>query len=492
MIDAPNGAMMLSILVCHSYYLHLDQKQVLRAKPYPPLATLQVVAMLRQAGHRVSFFDAMLAEGIGEYESLLQADRPQLVLFYEDNYNFLSKMCLGTMRRAACEMIASARHAGAKIVAAGPDVTDAPATYLKAGADLALIGEGLSALFEVLPRLDSDPAAQNIDLVRGLSGIVSLAGAIPARSAPARAPPAAQVGLAAWDLVDIERYRAMWLKAHGYFSLNMAASRGCPFRCAWCAKPIWGNHYLQRDAAEVAAEMLHLKQRFAPDHIWFADDIFGFRVHWVAAFAAAVRAAGAQIPFTIQTRADLVSVHMAEALRDAGCHEAWIGAESGSQRVLDAMHKGTTVAEIRIARDRLKAVGIRVGFFIQLGYMDEQLCDILATRDLLEDARPDEIGVSVSYPLPGTKFFDLVKAQLRGKTHWQESNDLEMMFQGTYTSDFYRSVRNLLHYQISLQGGAAPAGDAAHRRSALEQRWADLIAQEHQYRSALAPSAAMG
>src|ERR1700722_14039818 len=159
MIRAPqnDGATMLSILVCHSYYLRLDQKQVLRANPSPPLATLQVVAMLREAGHRVAFFDAMLADGIDEYERLLQADRPQLVLFYEDNFNFLSKMCLGTMRRAACDMIVSARHSGARVISAGPDVTDAPEPYLRAGADLALIGEGLSALLEILPRLDSNP-----------------------------------------------------------------------------------------------------------------------------------------------------------------------------------------------------------------------------------------------------------------------------------------------------------------------------------------------
>jgi anaerobic magnesium-protoporphyrin IX monomethyl ester cyclase len=484
---------MLSILVCHSYYLRLDQKQVLRAKPYPPLATLQVVAMLRKAGHRVSFFDAMLADGIDEYESLLQADRPQLVLFYEDNFNFLSKMCLGTMRRAACHMMASARRAGARVIAAGPDVTDSPEPYLHAGADLALIGEGLSALFEVLPQLDARPDADNGDLVRGMSGIVRLSdGKALTQSGSRTMPIATDVGMAAWDLVDMERYRAMWLKAHGYFSLNMAASRGCPFRCAWCAKPIWGNQYLQRNATEVAAEMVHLKRSFNPDHIWFADDIFGFRVDWVAEFAASVRAEDAQIPFTIQTRADLVSQRMAEALRDAGCREAWIGAESGSQRVLDAMNKGTTVAEIRVARDRLRAAGIRVGFFIQLGYMDEELTDILATRDLLDAARPDEIGVSVSYPLPGTKFYDLVKAQLRGKTHWQESDDLEMMFQGTYTSDFYRAVRNLMHDQITLQTLDMAAGGDEHiaAKRTLDQRWKELLSREFQYRSPSAERAA--
>jgi anaerobic magnesium-protoporphyrin IX monomethyl ester cyclase len=488
MIRAPqnDGATMLSILVCHSYYLRLDQKQALRAKPYPPLATLQVVAMLRAAGHRVSFFDAMLADGIDEYECLLQAARPQLVLFYEDNFNFLSKMCLSSMRRAACEMIASARRAGAKVIAAGPDVTDAPAPYLMAGTDLALSGEGLSTLFEVLPRLDANPAADNAALVRGLDGVVSLSGgAVRNSGGPGGARLATEVSVAAWELVDIERYRAVWLKTHGYFSLNMAASRGCPFRCAWCAKPIWGNQYLQRDAAEVAAEMAHLKRRFNPDHIWFADDIFGFRVDWVAAFAASLRNGGAQIPFTIQTRADLVSERMAEALRDAGCREAWIGAESGSQRVLDAMNKGTTVAEIRTARARLKSAGIRVGFFIQLGYLDEELSDILATRDLLDAARPDEIGVSVSYPLPGTKFYELVKAQLGGKTHWRESDDLEMMFQGTYTSEFYRAVRNLLHDQISVQTlDATGEGDEQVRaRSALNRRWQDLLCGERLNRS---------
>jgi anaerobic magnesium-protoporphyrin IX monomethyl ester cyclase len=476
---------MLSILVCHSYFLRLDQKQIARAKPYPPLATLQVVSLLREAGHRVSFFDAMLAEGIEEYDRLLKADAPQLVLFYEDNFNFLSKMCLATMRRAACDMIGSAKRSGARIIVAGPDVSDAPEPYLRAGADLALAGEGLTTLLELLPRLDAQLQSDSIDLVRGLSGIASLnAGKVVKASGTRGLALAQDAGLAAWDLVDMDRYRAMWMKAHGYFSLNMAASRGCSFRCTWCSKPIWGNQYLQRSALEVAAEMAHLKRSFNPGHIWFADDIFGFRVDWVTQFAAATRAAAAQIPFSIQTRADLISERMASALREAGCQEAWIGAESGSQKVLDAMNKGTTVSEILTARERLKAVGIRVGFFIQLGYIDEQFDDILATRNLLTAAKPDEIGVSVSYPLPGTKFYDLVKAQMRAKTHWQESNDLDMMFHGTYTSDFYRSVRNLLHDQVASQtDGSSQSHEGGRIAAALELRWQALSSDEFKHRA---------
>jgi anaerobic magnesium-protoporphyrin IX monomethyl ester cyclase len=489
---------MLSILVCHSYFLRLDQKQLERGKPYPPLATLQVAAMLRKSGHQVSLFDAMLAEGLDDYNHTLRATQPQLVLFYEDTFNFLSKMCLGTMRRAACDMIASARRAGSRVIAAGPDVSDAPGPYLQAGADLALIGEGLSALLELLSRLDSQPHALSDELKEGLAGIASLSKGEVVSVNGARGLPVPQLdGIAAWDLVDMERYRATWLAAHGYFSLNMAGSRGCSFRCAWCSKPTWGNHYIQRTPQDVALEMIHLKRNFSPHHIWFADDIFGFRTDWVGAFTAAVEAAGGGVPFTIQTRADLVSERMAQELKNAGCAEAWLGAESGSQRVLDAMNKGTTVGQLHIARERLKSAGIRVGFFIQLGYLDEQLADILATRDLLAAARPDDIGVSVSYPLPGTKFYELVKAQLGGKTHWHESSDLDMMFRGTYTSDFYREIRNLLHDQVSLQtldtaASADPSGDRGRAKRTLDQRWRDLLIREFEYRSRPHQPAATG
>jgi len=481
---------MLSILVGHSYSIHLDPKQLERAKPYPPLATLQVAALLRARGHRVSLYDAMLADGGAEYERCLAAAAPQVVVLYEDNYNFLSKMCLAAVREAACSMVARARARGARVIVAGSDATDAPEPYLRAGADVALLGEGLPPLTSLIARLDAAPSAAVGQLVADLGGVAFLAddGRAERISAPRGVTLPEQPEQPAWDLIDAERYRRRWRRAHGYFSLNMAASRGCPFRCSWCAKPIWGNQYAQRGPEAVAAELLYLKRTLDPDHIWFADDIFGFRPAWVRSFARAVRAERDPVPFTIQTRADLVTEPMAEALREAGCAEAWIGAESGSQRILDAMNKGTTVTQILTARERLRAQGIRVGFFIQLGYLDEQLTDILATRELLERACPDDVGVSVSYPLPGTQFYELVKQQLAGKTHWQDSGDLAMMFHGTYSSDFYRTIRNLLHEQVSV--GQL---DAARQHSRFQQaqrrlarRWEALQWRESSYRTAQA------
>lgn len=454
---------MLSILVGHSFFLRFDAKQFERAKPYPPLATLQVAALLRRLGHEVAFFDAMLAAGTQDFDAQLAESRPDVVLLYEDNYNYLSKMCLGKMREAACAMVASARRSGARVIVAGSDASDAPDVYLSAGADVALRGEGLDALPALLGRLQREPQLSGAELMTGLPQPVALP----------RNDDAELEAPVAWDLVDIDRYRGTWQAAHGRFSLNMAASKGCSFRCAWCAKPIWGQRYQQRSPLAVAAEMAELKARFQPDHIWFADDIFGFRADWVQRFADELRRLGGGIPFSIQTRADLISDAMARALADAGCQEAWIGAESGSQKVLDAMNKGTTVAEIHESRRRLQDAGVRVGFFIQLGYLGEGLPELLQTRQLIEEACPDDIGVSVSYPLPGTRFHEQVKAQLGAKTHWTDSADLAMMFRGSFGTEVYRTVRDLLHAQVDL-GRLAPAARAV-ALDQLRQRWAALI-----------------
>jgi anaerobic magnesium-protoporphyrin IX monomethyl ester cyclase len=477
---------MLKIQVGHSYFLGYDPKQWERGKPYPPLATIQIAALLRQMGHEVALFDAMLAAGVEDYQASLQTTQPDVVVLYEDNFNYLTKMCLGRMREAACQMLAEARASGARVIVAGSDASDHPDVFLAAGAHAVLIGEGIAALIELIGRLQRDPGIDTPTWAAAIAGVATLSNGQTQLTRVGVMPPDPRlIGRPAWDLVDIDRYRTMWRARHGYFSLNMAASRGCPFRCNWCAKPIWGNHYNQRSARDVAAEMTYLKRTFQPDHIWLADDIFGFRVDWVTEFAEHLRTADGSVPFTIQTRADLISERMAAALERAGCTEAWLGAESGSQRVLDAMNKGTRVADLIAARARLDEHGIRVGFFIQLGYQGEQLADLLATRELITLAAPDDIGVSVSYPLPGTKFYEQVKAQLGAKTHWQDSGDLAMMFRGAYDSDFYRHVRDLLHEQVLVQQSRAPdrPGHRQQASAALDARWDELIASEHLHRS---------
>ena len=463
----------MNLLLAHSYYLRYDPKQWRKMKPYPPLSTLMAAALLRREGRPFAFFDAMLSDGVEEFRETLHAVRPAIVGILEDNFNFLTKMCTTRMREAAIEMIAAAKAAGARVVVNGSDAADQTWTYLGAGADAVILGEPEIAFLDVVRRWSADPRA-DLSHVPGLA----LAGPPGAPSAIRRTPARRAIAdldalpFPAWDLVDVERYRVAWSAAHGRLSWNVCTSRGCPYRCNWCAKPVFGRRYTQRSPGNVAEELARLARAVGPDHVWFADDIFGLTPGWIEAFAAEARSRRAATPFTMQTRADLMTPAAAGALARARCEEVWLGVESGSQAVLDAMDKGITLEEVRDGTRRLKAHGIRACWFIQLGYPGEDWNAILRTRDLIRREQPDDIGVSVAYPLPGTPFYDRVRTDLRGKANWSDSDDLAMMFRGAYTTGFYREIRDLLHAEVGarVRGGGPPAREFDARWEALAGR----------------------
>ena len=454
------------ILVAHSFFLRRDRKQFERSKPYAPLATLLAAAILREEGHQVALFDATFEPCADAFAQRLDELNPSIVLLIEDNFNYLTKMCTEDRRADALHMVAIARRAGARIVVNGPDVSDNPRLYLDAGADAVLASEGELGAAAIVAAFENEIA---LEATPGL--ILSDGGNGLRHTLPRQRESALDdLPFPAWDLVDAGAYRDAWTRAHGYLSWNMAASRGCPYSCNWCAKPTFGRRYTQRSPASVAEEMSRLKREIAPDHVWFADDIFGMTGQWIAAFAREVAGRDARIPFMMQTRANLITDPVAAALAAAGAVEVWLGVESGSQRILDAMDKGTRVETARLATRTLRRHGIRTGWFLQLGYPPEEWEDILLTRDLVRAERPDEIGVSVSYPLPGTVFHERVIAELGTRRNWRDTDELAMLFQGTFDTSFYRMVRDALHAE-------ADAGIVD------ETRWHDLAQRADRHRS---------
>ncbi len=183
------------------------------------------------------------------------------------------------------------------------------------------------------------------------------------------------------------RYKKIWMEHHGYYSMNMVTTRGCPYHCNWCAKPIYGQRYNVRSPENVAQELKWLKDNFAPDHIWFADDIFGLKPNWIERFANEVERLGATTPFKCLLRVDLIKPGVPEALKRAGCEIVWVGAESGSQKILDAMDKGTKVEEIYAAARNLHSQDIKIAFFLQFGYPGEDRADIDATLRMVRECR---------------------------------------------------------------------------------------------------------
>ncbi len=437
---------MTDVLFGQSYFLKFDPKLWATMQPYPPLGTMYAASYVRDLGFEVALFDAMLAPSENEWARALSSTRPRYAVLYEDNFNYLSKMCLLRMRQAAFAMIDMARSRNCVVIVAGSDATDRYADYLGRGADYVIRGEGERTLGELLRTLNGQ-SDMPLESIAGLTYRRDGADIV----APARADirDLDSLPFPAWDLVDVDRYRDAWRRRHGFYSMNVATSRGCPYHCNWCAKPIWGQRYNVRSPENVVSELSWLKQSYRPDHIWFVDDIMGLRPGWIERFADLVEGADARIPFKSLNRADLLlRGDTVPALARAGARMVWLGAESGSQRILDAMEKGTRVEQIREATSRLRAEGVEVGYFLQFGYPGETRQDIDATIQLVRDGDPDDIGISVSYPLPGTKFFATVREQLGGRQNWVDSDDLAMLYRGPFSTAFYRKLHQVVHKEF--------------------------------------------
>jgi radical SAM superfamily enzyme YgiQ (UPF0313 family) len=433
---------MQQILFSHSYFLRFDSKQWATGQPYAPIGTLYAAALMREKGHRVSFFDTMFAHSSEEIVPILEKNRPELLVLYDDGFNYLTKMCLTNMREAAFRMIKSAKQKGCTVVVSSSDSTDHYEQYLQEGADFILIGEAEQTLSELVAAIDEE--MDNFLSIPGLAykqddAVIKTAKRNVLKDLDSLPFPA-------WDLLEIEIYRKTWLKHKGYFSMNMATTRGCPFKCNWCAKPIYGNRYNSRSPENVVTELKMLKEKFNFDHIWFCDDIFGLKPGWVNEFAGLLEKENISFRFKIQARADLlVQENYIKDLARAGCENIWMGAESGSQKILDAMDKGTTVEQIYEATRLLKKTGIHPSFFIQFGYPGETKDDIAKTIRMINQLLPHEIGISVSYPLPGTAFFEKVKSDLKEKTNWTDSDELALMFRNTYAPAFYKQLHRYVH-----------------------------------------------
>jgi anaerobic magnesium-protoporphyrin IX monomethyl ester cyclase len=431
----------MNVLFTHSYFYKFDKKQWRFKQPYPPLATILAASVLRNEGYSVSLFDTNLRDDPTEIIPVLQKNKPNYVIIYDDGFNYLSKMCLTNMREAAFRMAEESKKSGCTVIVSSSDAADHYEKYFNRNVDYIVRGEGEETLKELIATLEKN---EDVSKVQGLAfkknGETKLTPSRPVIRNLDTLP------LPAWDLVDIESYRKIWMQHHGYFSLNQATTRGCPFKCNWCAKPIYGNRYTSRSPAHVVNEIEWLIKNYAPDYFWMCDDIFGLKPGWVQEFRDLLIEKGIKLRYKIQSRVDLLlQEDTLDALAQSGADTIWVGAESGSQKILDAMDKGTKVEEIYEATRLMKQKGIKVAFFLQFGYLGETQADIDATIEMVRTLMPDEVGISVSYPLPGTKFYEKVKDQLREKQNWTDSDDLMIMFESTFNKKYYKELHRYVH-----------------------------------------------
>jgi radical SAM superfamily enzyme YgiQ (UPF0313 family) len=273
--------------------------------------------------------------------------------------------------------------------------------------------------------------------------------------------------------IDIEKYVDVWRRHHGAGSVSLITARGCPYKCTWCSHAVYGYTHRRRSPAAVASEVEEIVARYQPEQLWYADDVFTISHPWLHSYAGELRQRGLHLPFETITRADrLQNEAAAQALAELGCYRVWIGSESGSQKVLDAMQRDVTLAEVHRAVELAHRYGMQVGMFLMWGYEGEGVEDIAATVDLVRSTNPEIFLTTVSYPIKGTPYFESVRDRIRLPLDWAEASDRDYFIEGRHDRNYYRLADVWLRSEVeaSRVAGADPARAADLKLAARQAR----------------------
>lgn len=424
----------MKLLLTHAYYLEADPKEQQIMKPYAPLGLLYVSGYLKDRGVEHRVYDCTFTSFEQQLQTI-QEEQPDLIAIYA---NMMTKPQVVTLMQLLRN---DARFGFPKIVLGGPDVTYNLENYLQAGAHYLVIGEGEQSLFELYQTLKAkDPIEQ-------VSGIAYLEDGMVHKNPPrVKMKDLSSLPLPNRSAIDMHLYLDAWKTHHGSSSMTISTQRGCPYTCKWCSTAVYGQSYRRRPAEAVVDEMLMLRDTYNPDSLWFVDDVFTVSHKWLSAFHEEVIRRDAVIPFECITRAERLNPEILEKLKAAGCYRIWIGAESGSQRIIDAMDRRVAVETVQQAIQDANTIGMETGTFIMLGYPGETEADIRQTIHHLKRANPTHFTITVAYPIKGTALYEEVEGTWDDIPVWNESTDRDIYFKRTYRKPFYpQAVRRVVN-----------------------------------------------
>ena len=435
----------MDLLLTHGYFLADDPKELAIMKPYAPLGLLYLSSHLRARGFDVEIYDSTFGSQQDLFE-LIERERPRAVGIYG---NLMTRANVLAIARAA-------RENGCRVVLGGPEPANYPAEYLEAGADAIVNGEGEVSLEGLLRAFAS---GENLASVPGIQYREDDGSIVRTNAAPLIANLDAQP----WpdrERIDLAKYIDAWRSHHGRGSVSVITARGCPYHCRWCSHSVYGKTHRRRSPASVAEEIAWIRDRYQPEMLWIADDVFTIHPGWIMQFAHEMNRRDLRIPFECITRADRMNREIAATLAGLGCFRVWVGSESGSQKILDAMQRGVRVGQVGDAVGTLREHGIETGMFLMWGYEGEDLADIEATVEHVKTCRPDVFLTTVSYPIKGTPYYDDVAPRLVRIGEWGASTDREVRIEGRHSRRFYHFADGLLKSEMA---GLVPEANAARR-----------------------------
>ncbi len=430
----------MDILLTHGYCLYEDPHELKVMKPYPPLGILYISAHLKARDFDVSVFD-MTFNGLDAFGEYVERERPPVVGIYS---NLMT-------RPRIIKMIRLCTGAGSLVVVGGPDSANYPDEYLERGASAVVIGEGELTLEELIPHL-ARHGPNGMEHIQGIAYRDDDGNVVRTPERPYIASLDDQP-FPDRHAIDIPRYVRVWRENHGRGSVSLITARGCPYTCKWCSHAVYGYTHRRRSPENVADELQMILEEYEPDMVWYADDVFTIHRGWFLRYAAELKQRGIRIPFETISREDRLNEDIVQALAEMGCFRLWIGAESGSQKILDSMKRRTKSERVIEMVHLLKQHGIEAGMFIMLGYDGEELEDLQASVDLLKRSNPDTFLTTVAYPIKGTPYYKDVADRIIALKSWDEGSDRDFTVAGRHSRRFYRHATRWMVNEVNLHKG---------------------------------------
>jgi radical SAM superfamily enzyme YgiQ (UPF0313 family) len=414
----------MDILLSHGYFIAEDAHEQQIMKPYPTLGLLYISSHLKAKGFEVDLYDTTF-QTMADFVAHVRQTRPSLVGLY---CNLMTKQNI-------LRMIPVCQEVGATIVLGGPEPVSYAAEYLAFGADIVVTGEGELTLEELIPHL----ARHGRTHLPSIQGIIFQNDEGEVIRTEAR-PYLQDISTQPWPdraAIDMPRYLHTWKTHHGMSSVSLITARGCPYTCTWCSHTVFGHTHRRRTIEDVADEVAWIQETYHPDQLWYADDVLTIIPRWFLQYADELKRRKLRIPFECISRPDRLNEKTIAALAEMGCTRLWLGSESGSQRMLEAMKRKTEVEDLLAKNRLLQAAGIEVGMFIMLGYDGEDVSDIEATVDYLKQSNPDVFLTTVAYPIKGTAYYDQVADRVTTPLEWASRTDRDLQVNGRYSRRFY-------------------------------------------------------
>ena len=443
----------MKLIFTHGYFLNEDPAEQRIMKPYPPLGILYVSAYLKQNGFDNKIFDTTFSSK-NELKNYLVDEKPDYLAIY---VNLMTKLNVLEIINFIKASDATKRT---KIILGGPEIRYNATDLLEHGADYLVIGEGEATTLELIQSLERNHENE-LNMVNGI-GFKHQSGEIIFTPERKLINNIDELPLPNRSAIELSSYQNAWKKHHGLDAVSVSTMRGCPYTCRWCSRAVYGLSYRRKSAQKVVEELKHLQEKYSPDTIWFVDDVFTISHKWLAEFNSELKSKNLKLKYECITRADRMNEEVIKTMKESGCFRVWIGAESGSQRIIDAMDRRVKVTQVREMIQLAKKYGIETGTFIMLGYPGETEKDIEETIKHLKLSDPDHFTITVAYPIKGTEFFEEIEASQITSFNWAKNTDRDREFVRTYSKKYYdfavRRVVNEVKYNKVLNNGSINSG----------------------------------